>query len=285
MPKNSLSLPDHVVQLLSAADARNGLPAGTMFAVMQQESGGRFLDAPDTKHYPSGVAPNGKKSSAFGPFGILESTAAAPGYGVAPLKDKSLEEQVRFASDYLGGRIKARGGDVVAGLADYGEGPQYGQQVAARIKGVPMSPRSTGATAVAQQDGEGQGSGRGAAAAPAPAAPIVFASEGDGSARTALAAASAALIKDFEPATVAPFNPENDPWTQFQRRAQAAGLTPESLTYGRAEPAPVSAPAPGPVMQPGMSPSQVADLYDIPVNTTPNLGVLHSLRRLGRKAA
>jgi hypothetical protein len=81
------------------------------------------------------IAPHsGKVSTAFGPFGITESTAADPGFGVKPLADKSLPEQVRFASDYLAARSKA-GGGLQAGLAGYGEGAKYAQQVVSRVGG------------------------------------------------------------------------------------------------------------------------------------------------------
>lgn len=140
--QSAQALPDNVIGLLSAADTRNGLPPGTMYSIMQQEIGGqydRFLADPTAYHYAADkdgrrVAPHtGKVSTAFGPFGILESTAKDPGYGVAPLKDKSLEEQVRFASDYLAGRSKKDG--LKAGLAGYGEGGKYADQVAGRISG------------------------------------------------------------------------------------------------------------------------------------------------------
>ena len=126
--------------LLAQADARHGFPKGTMAAVMQQEIGGntKYLEDPSAYHYPIGpdgrrVAKHtGKVSTAFGPFGILESTAADPGYGVKPLQDKSLAEQVRFAGEYLAARAKRAGG-LEQGLASYGEGPKYGQQVMARL--------------------------------------------------------------------------------------------------------------------------------------------------------
>ena len=141
-------IPDNVLKMLADADERNGFPAGTMQSIMQQETGGnlKYLDDPTQYHY----APNakgkriaghtGKVSTAFGPFGILESTGAKPGYGVAPLKDKSLAEQVRFASEYLAGRSK-QAGSLEAGLAGYGEGAKYAKQVVARIpdaKGQPV---------------------------------------------------------------------------------------------------------------------------------------------------
>ena len=131
---------DDLIKMLGEADKRNGLPPGTMFSVMQQETGGntKYLDDPTTYHY--GLNKDGKRiaghtgkiSTAFGPFGILESTGKDPGYGVQPLKDKSLAEQVRFASDYLAARSKQAGG-LQAGLAGYGEGGKYGQQVMARL--------------------------------------------------------------------------------------------------------------------------------------------------------
>lgn len=104
---------------------------------MQTEVGGRineFLNAPETYHY--GLNKDGKRiaghtgkvSTAFGPFGILESTAKDPGYGVKPLQNKSLEEQIRFASEYLAARSKRAGG-LAQGLAGYGEGDKYSAKV------------------------------------------------------------------------------------------------------------------------------------------------------------
>ena len=136
---------DDLIKMLGEADKRNGLPPGTMFSVMQQETGGntKYVDDPTTYHY--GLNKDGKRiaghtgkiSTAFGPFGILESTGKDPGYGVQPLKDKSLAEQVRFASDYLAARSKQAGG-LQAGLAGYGEGGKYGQQVMARLGKTPV---------------------------------------------------------------------------------------------------------------------------------------------------
>ena len=131
---------DDLIKLLGAADKRNGLPPGTMFSVMQQEVGGnsKFIDDPTAYHYEAGkdgrriAKHTGKVSTAFGPFGILESTGKDPGYGVQPLKDKSLEEQVRFASDYLKARSK-QAGSLQGGLSGYGEGDKYGKQVMNRL--------------------------------------------------------------------------------------------------------------------------------------------------------
>lgn len=145
------NVPGDLAGLLAQADKARGFPAGTMASVMQQETGGnaKYLQDPSTYHY----APNaegkriaghtGKISTAFGPFGILESTGRDPGYGVKPLQSKDLAEQIRFAGDYLAARSKGAG-SLQAGLAGYGEGAKYSQQVARRRDGksptIPMVP-------------------------------------------------------------------------------------------------------------------------------------------------
>lgn len=132
--------PQDIPAQLAAAEKRVGLAPGVMASIMKQEIGGntKYLDDPAAYHYEMGpdgrrVAPHtGKVSTAFGPFGILESTAKDPGYGVAPLKDKSLGEQIRFATDYAAARVKSAG-SLEAGLAGYGEGAKYAAQVTGRM--------------------------------------------------------------------------------------------------------------------------------------------------------
>ena len=134
---------------LAAAEKANGLPAGLLASIMQQEIGGRkeFLENPAKYHYEKDA--NGKrKSSAFGPFGILDSTAKDPGYGVKPLNDKSFDEQLRFAAQYLAARAKSSG-SLSKGIAGYGEGAPYAEQVLSRLpngvmSGVPMGGGSAG---------------------------------------------------------------------------------------------------------------------------------------------
>lgn len=124
---------------LAAAEKANGLPPGLLSSIMQQEIGGRkeFLTDPSKYHYERDA--NGKrKSSAFGPFGILDSTAKDPGYGVKPLVDKSLDEQIRFAAQYSAARIRSSG-DIAKGLAGYGEGAKYAEQVMSRLPGGVMT--------------------------------------------------------------------------------------------------------------------------------------------------
>ena len=134
-----LSLPDGLGDQLASHEARLGLPSGLLSSVLQQEIGNRpeFLQDPSKYHYELNsegkriAKHTGKESTAFGPFGILESTAKDPGYGVKPLQNKSLEEQARFAADYLAARIK-NAGSVEAGLAGYGEGIKYANAVLGR---------------------------------------------------------------------------------------------------------------------------------------------------------
>lgn len=129
-------------ELERAAEAANGLPSGTLGSIRQQETGGssKYIDDPSTYHYPLNsegrrvAGHTGKVSTAFGPYGILESTGAQPGYGVQPLRSKALEDQVDFAASYLAGRSR-QAGSLERGLAGYGEGDKYANQVLKRIQG------------------------------------------------------------------------------------------------------------------------------------------------------
>lgn len=141
--KLNTGIPEPIGLLLDDEDKFHNRPVGTMRSVFLQEVGGniqKYLENPEEYHYPLNsegkriAGHTGKVSTAFGPFGILESTAADPGYGVVPLKDKGIAEQIRFASDYLQARIK-QAGSLEAGLAGYGEGSKYAQQVLARLEG------------------------------------------------------------------------------------------------------------------------------------------------------
>jgi len=140
--ESALGVPDDVLAELDAADTREGLPSGTMLSIMTQEVGGqfgKFLGDPRASHFEKGAdgkrrAPNGKVSSAFGLFGILESTAADPGFGVKPLavKDQGdIKKQIQFAASYLKGRTG--NDDLSVGLGKFGEGPKYAAQVLGRI--------------------------------------------------------------------------------------------------------------------------------------------------------
>jgi hypothetical protein len=147
MAKDSqaLALPDNVFGLLAEADKQRGFPPGTMQALLMQETSGqaKYLSDPTAYHYAANAegkriaGHTGKISTAYGPFGILESTAKDPGYGVKPMGDKtSLAEHIRFAGDYLAARSKA-GGGLSAGLAGYGEGEKYAAQVEKRRGNAP----------------------------------------------------------------------------------------------------------------------------------------------------
>lgn len=128
------NLPDDWVTQMAAEEQRTGLPAGTLNALISQETGlqQRFLDDPAAYHYAVGPKGEKPKSSARGLGGILKGTARDPGFGVTPLKDWSVPEQLRFMADYTKAR-SGKNGDLRTGLAAYGEGAKYAQQVMGRI--------------------------------------------------------------------------------------------------------------------------------------------------------
>ena len=135
------SLDTSTLAKIADAEKASGLPSGIIESIIKQETDGRtseFLADPAKAHYPTGYTKDGVKSSAFGPFGLLESTASKPGYGVSPLKDKSFDEQLRFMSQYLAARI-GNAGTVFKGLSGYGEGSRYASQVLGRLPGGGMS--------------------------------------------------------------------------------------------------------------------------------------------------
>lgn len=203
-----------VQQILKEADARNGFPAGTMASVMQQESGGnsKFIDDPTAYHYEMDAngqriaGHTGKVSTAFGPFGLLESTAKDPGYGVTPLQSKDLKEQARFASDYLAARTKAGGGSLSAGLAGYGEGPKskYAQQVMARIGG-PSPAQAAQVTPVPSP-------------MQAPAEPPVV--------EVAQAPVEAPIPPAKDQVVAQAQAPQVDPWQEFMQQLRGTGAKP-----------------------------------------------------------
>lgn len=97
---------------------RTGLDPAEVFAVMEQES--RFN--------PEAVSPKGAR----GLMQIMPATAKDPGYGVNPLRDWSLDEQVRFGTDYY----KA------VGPAAYNAGPGRVEEIR---KGLAQMPAETAA--------------------------------------------------------------------------------------------------------------------------------------------
>lgn len=221
MTKSAKGIPADVLQLLEAADERQGFPKGTMAAVMQQEVGGqlgKFLSDPAAYHYGLNAegkrvaGHTGKVSTAFGPFGILESTGAQPGYGVAPLKSKDMAEQIRFASEYLAARSKQAGG-LEKGLVGYGEGAKYGAQVMARAGGAPVK------------------------AAPTPVpdrAPVQEASVMTASVPAPISHRE--IVGKPQPAVVQPVPvPASDPWAEYLAAADRKPITPSALQYGPAQ--------------------------------------------------
>lgn len=54
---------------------------------------------------------------------VMPKTAKDPGYGVAPIKDNSEGEYLRFGREYLGAMVKEFSGDYQKALAAYNFGP------------------------------------------------------------------------------------------------------------------------------------------------------------------
>lgn len=77
--------------------------------LINQESGGNN----------NAVSPKGAR----GLTQVMPKTGEDPGYGVAPLKDKSPEEYRRFGKDYLVAMLNKYDGDVEKSLAAYNAGP------------------------------------------------------------------------------------------------------------------------------------------------------------------
>jgi len=235
-------IPDNLVALLAQADKRNGFPTGTMQSIMQQETGGKaaYLNDPAKYHYAQNAqgkrvaGHTGKTSTAFGPFGILESTGAKPGYGVAPLKNKSIEEQVRFASEYLAGRSK-RAGSLEKGLAGYGEGTKYAKEVLARIPEAKSQLASKPPVAAPKSvlslpdDQMPQLADLPMAQAPVAAQPVrVAAVPNDVQAQ--LQAPPAAAIQQQQAAMA----PQNNPWAGLGQLMPEQAMQPADIDYGNA---------------------------------------------------
>lgn len=82
--------------------------------VIQQESRGKHRD----KSGKLTTSPVG----AQGITQVMPKTGKDPGYGVAPLRDDSEQEYVRFGKDLLRAYTRALGGDLEKGLAAYNYG-------------------------------------------------------------------------------------------------------------------------------------------------------------------
>jgi soluble lytic murein transglycosylase-like protein len=135
--QQAMTSPDVVAAL---ANAREGQKNIEITDPLTGETSNRSLSAANPIDYPAkggdfskliggliGVE-SGGNPNAVSPVGargltqIMPATAKAPGHGVAPMRDDSVDEQIRFGSDYLRAMIKHFGGDVKKGLAAYNGG-------------------------------------------------------------------------------------------------------------------------------------------------------------------
>lgn len=85
-----------------------------MPALIQAESRG--------KHFSAEGKLTTSKAGAEGITQLMPSTAAKPGFGIEPAKDKSEGEYLRVGKEYLGKLLDKFGGDVEKALAAYNAG-------------------------------------------------------------------------------------------------------------------------------------------------------------------
>lgn len=103
IPQQQPQQPTTVPQDQSRAWAQSVLPN-----LIRTESGGN----------PNAVSPKG----AVGLTQIMPATGQNPGYGIAPLKNHSPEEEKRFAVDYLTTALNHFGGDAAKAVSSYNQG-------------------------------------------------------------------------------------------------------------------------------------------------------------------
>src|SRR5665213_115284 len=96
-------------------ETQNGLPPGTLSAVLSQESGGN-------DYTPSGN-PVTSPVGAMYAMQVMPATAANPGFGVTPAQNNSPQEYDRVGRDYLAALTQKYGGDTQKALAAYNWGP------------------------------------------------------------------------------------------------------------------------------------------------------------------
>lgn len=96
----------------------NNLPKGALRAL-------RFIETSDSDAYYLDPAKyhNPKIGTASGLYGILDSTGRDPGWGIKAVDKSSLEDNIRFAAQYLSARTR-NAPDFYTGLKNYGDGTQ-----------------------------------------------------------------------------------------------------------------------------------------------------------------
>lgn len=103
-------------QQAQAAPSKGGDIFDTLYQkVIQAESRGKHRNAAGELT----TSPVGAK----GISQVMPKTGVDPGYGVAPLKDDSEKEYLRFGKDLLRAYTNELGGDVRKGVAAYNAGP------------------------------------------------------------------------------------------------------------------------------------------------------------------
>jgi Transglycosylase SLT domain len=100
----------------------------------------RLIDAESRGVHASGGKLTASKAGALGVTQVMPKTGADPGYGIAPLKDNSKEEYIRFGRDYLRAMVREFDGDFEKALAAYNAGPGHVKKAIEKAKGGDWKP-------------------------------------------------------------------------------------------------------------------------------------------------
>jgi hypothetical protein len=130
----STSDPSQQAQITAAKEGQKGVevmdPEGRQFRTTQAKANPEAFTnlipnlIPNLIRTESGGDPNAvSPKGARGVTQIMPATAQDPGFGVEPMRDNSVDEQIRFGSDYVRALVKYFNGDVQKALSAYNAGP------------------------------------------------------------------------------------------------------------------------------------------------------------------
>lgn len=108
-PRQAPAVPEVFRGIVTEHAERTGLSPQLVGSLLMAESGGN----------PNAVSDKGAR----GLMQVMPGTASDPGFGVAPARDASPEENVRVGTDYLAALKNKYGGDERLALAAYNWGP------------------------------------------------------------------------------------------------------------------------------------------------------------------
>ena len=119
---------------LEGMEARNLPPASIREDVLPLKAAMNPMLPALVKTESNGDCNAVSKKGARGCTQIMPATAINPGYGVAPMRDNSVEEQLRVGNDYLNAMQREFGSPVLAAAA-YNAGPSAVEKALKKAKG------------------------------------------------------------------------------------------------------------------------------------------------------